>query len=350
MQSGTAPLVRDLGSLSALNSDLSHLINLELEDEEYQAARIRVFRALVSPFGEALSKAKTVYIAPDGLLHRLPFEILRPNRETDYWMRLQRLHVLPSGRILLAPTRPSASGEIIAFGAPDYSLASGPQAAAQQTSVRSVGDKTIARACNNGKDLSPLPASRDEVVEVVQLLQRSGLPVREPLLGAEASKLAIQAIDVPPRVLHLATHGCITASNFASDPLQRAQLAFANANHGPEGFLSGAEAALLRLDATALVVLSACDTAKGDLENGEGVMSLAHGFRLAGARNVLMTLTRISDAKAKDFVIGFYRHWLVNGASDPGRALYLTKMDWISRQEPDRAWAAFVLIENERFQ
>jgi CHAT domain-containing protein/Tfp pilus assembly protein PilF len=347
VRSDAEPLIRDLGSLAALRADLSLLINFEEEDESYQVARIRVFRALVSPFGEALSNAKSVYIAPDGLLHRLPFEVLKPRRETDYWIQSQRLHVVPSGRILVAPTRALATGETYLFGAPDYGSASGQQTNVQQKSASSMYDKTVARACNGGKDLPPLPASRDEVVEVAALLQNNGLLVHKPLLGTEASKLAIEAIEVAPRVLHLASHGCVTSSNFASDPLQRAQIALANANRGNEGVLSGAEAALLKLDSTALVVLSACDTAKGDLENGEGVMSLAYGFRLAGARNVLMTLSRVNDTKAKDFVVGFYRHWLEDRTSNPEHALYLTKMDWIARQEPDRAWAAFVLTENE---
>src|SRR5438105_4676256 len=72
----------------------------------------------------------------------------------------------------------------------------------------------------------------------------------------------------------------------------------------------GREVQDLDLDGTELVVLSACKTAQGQIDYGEGVSGLVRALRTAGARHVLVTLRKISDEGAADFVQRFYRHWL----------------------------------------
>ena len=81
----------------------------------------------------------------------------------------------------------------------------------------------------------------------------------------------------PPRVLHLATHGFYRAPKEPADqPMLLAGVALAGANRslqpdGKDGILYALEAQDLNLDGTELVVLSACDTALGQIDYGEGV-------------------------------------------------------------------------------
>src|SRR5207237_7902090 len=101
-----------------------------------------------------------------------------------------------------------------------------------------------------------------------------------------------------PRLLHIATHGFFLADakvdaddvsgidevRELDDPMLRSGLYFAGANrtlagHAPpgdldDGVLTAFEAASLNLQGTELVVLSACETGRGDVVTGEGVVSL----------------------------------------------------------------------------
>ena len=72
------------------------------------------------------------------------------------------------------------------------------------------------------------------------------------------------------------------------------------------------------------MALSACDTGAGSLELAEGFMSVARAFRLAGAKRVLMTLSKIDDEKAGMFMAAFYRAWAANGMKDAKWALRQT--------------------------
>ena len=57
-------------------------------------------------------------------------------------------------------------------------------------------------------------------------------------------------------------------------------------------------------------MLSACETAQGQIDHAEGVSGLVRALRTAGARYVLVTLRPVSDEGASDFMLRFYRRWL----------------------------------------
>jgi CHAT domain-containing protein len=116
---------------------------------------------------------------------------------------------------------------------------------------------------------------------------------------------------------------------------------------GNEGLLFALEAEGLNLDGTELVVLSACDTAQGNVDYSEGVFGLARALRTAGARNVLVTLWPLDDGFARDFMVDFYKNWIGQSHSDPAKALRDTQLDWIKykdRRDP-RIWAPYVVVE-----
>jgi CHAT domain-containing protein len=81
------------------------------------------------------------------------------------------------------------------------------------------------------------------------------------------------------------------------------------------------------LRGTELVVLSACDTALGQIDYGEGVSGLVRALRTAGARNVLVTLRPVDDAGAERFMERFYFYWFKQPRSDPAAALLASSKD-----------------------
>ena len=66
--------------------------------------------------------------------------------------------------------------------------------------------------------------------------------------------------------------------------------------------LYGIEAAGLDLEGTELAVLSACETGQGHVDYSEGVYGLVRALRIAGARQVLMTLWPVNDGEAQEFM------------------------------------------------
>ena len=72
-----------------------------------------------------------------------------------------------------------------------------------------------------------------------------------------------------------------------------------------DGILEIPEIVRLRLESD-LVVLSACDSAVGDIQGEEGVSNLSRGFLLAGARSVVSTLWSIDDAFSVTLMKHFY--------------------------------------------
>jgi len=94
-----------------------------------------------------------------------------------------------------------------------------------------------------------------------------------------------------------------------------------------------------------LAVLSACSTAQGKVERGEGVVVLVRGFFLGGSPRVVVSDWDVDDAITRRFMVAYYRNMFEGGLA-PGSALRATKLDML-RGDPDRThpahWAAFVL-------
>ena len=95
---------------------------------------------------------------------------------------------------------------------------------------------------------------------------------------------------------------------------------------------------------TDLVVLSACQTALGEI-TGEGVFGLQRGFKKAGARTIIMSLWPVDDNATLLMMTEFYNN-LTSGMSK--REAFNAAQNKVKKTkgfENPRYWAAFIMLD-----
>ncbi len=329
------------------------------------------------PIGKALpSQISTVYVAADGIYNKISLNCLY-NREADtYLLDEINLRMLSSTRELtdsggaLGPdvSQPYA----FLLGYPDYTLERDHTflAEVQQLSPTDTGLPSLSGQLENSTektyDFQPLPGTRKEVDFIADIMQDQNWYV-EKLTGGQASEENLKQMTMP-HVLHIATHGYffsdlptdkdekafgIHMQNIEANPLLRSGLLLAGAaSHQrmadslsftlEDGVLTAYEAMNLNLNQTELVVLSACETALGEVRNGEGVYGLQRAFLVAGANSVLMSLWKVNDESTTELIKLFYQNWL--SGDDKFTALSNAQREIRDRYAEPYHWAPFVLI------
>jgi CHAT domain-containing protein len=226
-------------------------------------------------------------------------------------------------------------------------------------------------ACNppppEGGILCPLPGTATEVQSIGELLREKDWQVSS-YQGEQALEEVVKKA-ASPRVLHLATHGFFlpdeqtkagtrAQSSGVDDPMLRSGLFFAGADRtlnmetpmaGMEnGVLTAYEVTSLNLQGTELVVLSACETARGHVQYGEGVFGLGRALQEAGAESVLMSLWSVPDQETQELMTQFYANWL-NGMDKPEalRRAQIAERDIVKKRygkDLPYYWGAFTLV------
>ena len=96
-----------------------------------------------------------------------------------------------------------------------------------------------------------------------------------------------------------------------------------------------------------LVVLSACKTGNGDINQGEGVFGLQRGFKKAGVQTIVMSLWEVADEATQILMTAFYDN-LLQGQSKRdafhNAQRHLRTCEGGSFDSPE-FWAAFVLLD-----
>jgi len=290
-------------------------------------------RLLAQPMKATDAPIERLLIVPSAELSALPFEALvietasgSPTGFDELTFVLERHEISygPSTPVLIelasAPER-SSEGSLLVLADPLY--ASAP-AAPSPTAA-------LARARPHAASLTRLPGTRAEAIAIAHSVLGTVEPVLpdgrsgsfehgrlELHLGARASRTHLQGNLRDFSVLHLACHGFIDAAH-----PQRTGIAL-SPTAADDGWFTIGQALELDLDCD-LVVLSACQTARGEVRAGEGVESLARAFLYAGARGLIASLWQVDDLAAGRTMADFYASWLREGHA-PAHALRAAKL------------------------
>ncbi|HEU4855177.1 MAG TPA: tetratricopeptide repeat protein [Nitrosospira sp.] len=320
---------------------------------------------VMHPVRRLLGETRTVLLSSDGALNLVPFVAL-VDEENQYLIRRYAFTYLSSGRDLLRLQTKVASrspGTLMAdvdFGSTRKAIET---AQAEQDAAKRRSTDFAAGAFT----FFPLPGTALEAQAIAKIL-----PTLKVLSGKQATESALKQLD-GPRIVHVATHGFflpilhqeplektgfqLTGTSLiyapkTENPLLRSGLALANANQlesGTEdGVLTALEAAGLDLWGTKLVVLSACETGVGEVQNGEGVFGLRRALVIAGSESQVMSLWKVDDHATKDLMVDYYKHLISNkGRSEALRESQLAMLTNQNRSHPFY-WASFIPSGNWR--
>ena len=274
----------------------------------------------------------TVYIAPDGVLGAIAWGALPDSADAGVLLERYAIATVPHGPFLLdqlrkPPSQPMAYTPVLVVGDVDYGSRD--------------GDVSTVRQGLNDLRWEQLPGSRHELEAIV-----SGMADREVVLltGIDATTENVLHGLTTARIAHFATHGFfiddslgsmvalaaagppadeltvnrVRSSVLGRSPLLRSGLALAGANaatvtnelgipSAATGILTAETVAAIDAGHLQLVVMSACDTSRGDTATGEGVLGIQGAFHIAGARNVIAGLWKVPDEATAELMREFYR-------------------------------------------
>jgi CHAT domain-containing protein len=219
-----------------------------------------------------------------------------------------------------------------------------------------VGDVDYQGAAN------ALPFTGAEIDAIGELAPYATMTATK-LRGDKTGEKSIRDAVAGNRILHFATHGFYEPMVDAKlSPLWRSGILLSgakppeagqapgtepNQSAGDDGIAHAAEIANWDLSGVDLVVLSACDTAKGDTSYVEGLNGLPSALAIAGARRSLLARWPVPDRATAIFMANFYRELAITGSYED--AIRKTKLDILNgklKGVPDTLWLAFSLIEN----
>ncbi|NEP84017.1 MAG: CHAT domain-containing protein, partial [Okeania sp. SIO3B3] len=315
---------------------------------------------LIEPVADKLNKKRLLIVA-DRFLQEIPFSALSiPNTdgESDGYQPLIVNHEivnLPSATTIanirngtksrkLAPKKVAIIADPV-FSPDDtrlISVISGKTTTASTSENRSrvfpLEAKQLDRAARDvGIRWDRLPATRTEAKAIMALIPESE---RTEAFDFQANRKTATSQELGQyQIVHFATHGF---ANGKQPELSGVVMSLVDKNgNWQNGFLRLNDIFNLNLPVE-LVVLSACQTARGKDIKGEGLVGLTRGFMYAGAKRVIGSLWIVDDVATADLMSQFYQGMLDQGLS-PVEALRAAQLQMLEGGISPYYWGAFIL-------
>lgn len=300
-------------------------------NDEMLASARSLYQLLLEPGAQRLEKAETIVIVPDGALFELPFDALirgdaQPGAPMSHqWFVARKWATVcaPSATVYTRLRTKSRTQkyerDLFAVGNPDFA----------------------ALVISGTGPLEPLPFAEKEVEAIAARVKSAR---RTTLVGRGATEAAVklELRTESPRVVHLATHGLVDANEPA-----RSSVALSPGD-GEDGLFHTLEI-ISTPTSSDLVVMSACESARGRVSRGEGVVGLSRAFLGAGAESVVASLWSVSDESTAELMGVFYDR-MFGKKHSASRALREARVALLDSENFSHPffWSPFVVTGTER--
>ncbi|HEY9636706.1 MAG TPA: CHAT domain-containing protein [Coleofasciculaceae cyanobacterium] len=335
------------------------LVPLPMRSPQGTLAVDTLSQMLLAPIAGQLGNKRLVIVG-DGILQSIPFSALavpgKSEQKNDFVPLVVEHEIvnLPSASTL-AVLRHDIAGRKVApktvavladpvFGKDDGRVQGNPANASssiipslENVPITEVDLKNSVR--DAGVKLTRLLGTRREAEAIMALVPDAQ---RTQYFDFQANKVTASNPDLSQyRIVHFATHGIL---NTVRPELSGIVMSLVDEKGIPQnGFLRLHDIFNLNLPAE-LIVLSACQTGRGQEIKGEGIIGLTRGFMYAGASRVLVSLWKVDDKATAELMKRFYRGMLKEKLT-PAAALKQAQveMSQIPKWSSPYYWAAFVL-------
>jgi CHAT domain-containing protein len=309
------------------------------------AALSTLSRWLPRDFMARHADASRLVVVPDDAMHEFPFAAvnLDPSQATyDPLVKHFEIVRTKSIQAYYEPRPPAAHVAAPTGMRPDVVIFADPVVARPPVDGVSLIDVTAKRLSNRA---AALPNARREAASIGEALA----PRRtKTYLGERADNAALLAEETRTSpILHIATHGYYSLSTPNIVGIATATRRSAGGDHSG-GFLSLADL-FTRSFTNRLVVVSGCETMRGQTFNGWGVRSVGDGFLSQGAGSVIGTLWNVSDEAMARIMAAFYRE-LASSNGNSSRSLALAQRSLLNapRFVKPYYWSGIVLESSHR--
>jgi CHAT domain-containing protein len=277
----------------------------------------RFQKYLLVPINNRLTGIKNLIIAPDDIFNFIPFEALR-SFDKKYMVEKYNFRYIHSASVLLALQQrqyAESRKQLLAMGGAKFESFPGGRRSMSDAEMNLL-ETEVYENIKTGKSQrkayealgrlqwADLKGSAEEVKSISKTI-----PGSEVFLGTDMTENRIKEMSKAGqlknyKILHLATHGFVeeTIPDLSGLVMTLAK----DEQGGEDGFLNTPEIAGLQLN-TDLTILSACETARGQLFAGEGVTGITQSLILAGSNAALVSLWTVDDAATMNFMSSFYK-------------------------------------------
>ena len=338
---------------------------------------LKIYNLIWKPLETEIKNVKKIYFAPDGIIHNIAIESAYLG-ENSYMSDQYNIYRLSSTREIVKKQSDKKNNTVVLYGGLKYDTSPEEliQANIENSSKQSSTDYFAERPFVEERgSINYLEGSKKEVLDIEKIIQTTNkTTLYTDQYGTEESFKNLTGSEI--NILHISTHGYFYSENnvysqlyqntldenasLEDKALTRSGLYLAGANNFltnksiprnmEDGLLSAYEISKLNLKNLDLVVLSACQTGLGEIM-GDGVFGLQRGFKIAGAKSIIMSLWKVNDLSTQMMMTEFYRNYCL-GLSKHHALLNAQKyIREFSDEDGNKIfkdpyyWAGFILLD-----